>query len=231
MSAAAPIVDLLSRVPLFGSLAEPERVACGEKFREFRLEKGQLLFSRGDPGINLFIVAEGQIRLAIATAEGRELSFQVVGRGDLFGEISLLDGGERSTEATVLTPTIVYSLDRAEFLRLRADYPAITDATIRFLCKRLRAVSENFESVALYPLDVRLARFLLREIRGLPDIAGRRTPLELHFSQSELAMLLGASRPKINAALGSLEEAGAIGRTSDRLFCDRSKLLTISERG
>jgi hypothetical protein len=55
-------------------------------------------------------------------------------------------------------------------------------------------------------------------------------PLELGFTQSELAMLLGASRPKINAALGELENAGAIGRTSDRLFCDPAKLDLVAQR-
>ncbi|MGE3869658.1 MAG: helix-turn-helix domain-containing protein, partial [Pseudorhodoplanes sp.] len=59
---------------------------------------------------------------------------------------------------------------------------------------------------------------------------GKRVPLELGFSQSELAFLLGASRPKVNAALGTLEAAGALGRTQDRLFCDPVKLADIAQR-
>lgn len=231
MAEAFGISDLLSGLPIFGALADAERAACAARFRELGLDKGQLLFSRGDPGTHLYVVAAGQIRLAIATGEGRELSFQIVGRGGLFGELALLDGGERSAEATALAPATLFSLERSEFLRLRASYPALADAAILFLCKRLRAVSENLEAIALYPLDVRLARFLLRELRGIPDSAGRRTPLELQYSQGELALLLGASRPKINAALGALEDAGALGRTSDRLFCDRAKLAVIAERG
>jgi CRP/FNR family cyclic AMP-dependent transcriptional regulator len=58
---------------------------------------------------------------------------------------------------------------------------------------------------------------------------GRRLPLELSFSQGELALLLGASHPKINVALGILEKAGAVGRTADRLFCDPAKLATIAQ--
>jgi CRP/FNR family transcriptional regulator, cyclic AMP receptor protein len=60
---------------------------------------------------------------------------------------------------------------------------------------------------------------------------GRRIPLELGFSQSELSQLLGASRPKVNAAMASLEKAGAIRRTFDRLFCDPKKLASIAQSG
>ncbi len=79
-------------------------------------------------------------------------------------------------------------------------------------------------------MEVRLARYLLVALGNRQAPPGRRVPLELGFSQSELALLLGASRPKINAALGTLESAGAIGRTSDRLFCDPAKLATIAQR-
>ena len=101
---------------------------------------------------------------------------------------------------------------------------------VSFLCRRLRDVSDRLETIALYPMDVRLARFLLTALGNRQAPPGRRIPLELRFSQGELALLLGASRPKINAALGALESAGAIGRTSDRLFCDRAKLAAVAQR-
>ena len=84
--------------------------------------------------------------------------------------------------------------------------------------------------IALYPVEVRLARFLLIALKGQSSQGGKRIPLELGFSQGELAQLLGASRPKVNLALGFLEEAGAIGRTPDRLFCDPAILARIAEK-
>ena len=59
----------------------------------------------------------------------------------------------------------------------------------------------------------------------------RRIPLELGFSQSELSQLLGASRPKVNAAMAALEKEGAMKRTSDRMFCDPEKLARIARSG
>lgn len=223
------VIELLSGIELFWSLAPAELAVCAGRFRKANFTSGEMLFARGDPGTHLFIMSEGQVRLAVATKDGRELSFAIAGPGDFFGEIALLDRGPRSAEATALTETIAYTLERSDFQHLRSAYPAISDSAISFLCRRLRDVSQKFETVALCPIEVRLARFLLNALGNRQAPPGRRVPLELHFSQSELALLLGASRPKINVALGALESAGAIGRTSDRLFCDRAKLSLIAQ--
>jgi CRP-like cAMP-binding protein len=223
------IIRLLAGTELFRDLGADDRAACAGKFRELRFNKGQLLFERGDVGTHLYLVAEGQVRLAIATADGRELSFQIAVAGDLIGEIAVLDGGPRSAEATALTPVVAYVLERKAFRELWSAHASISNAVITFLCRRLRGVSDRLEAIALYPMEVRLARFLLVALGDRQAPPGRRVPLELGFTQGELAMLLGASRPKINAALGVLENAGAIGRTSDRLFCDPAKLAVIAQ--
>ena len=94
----------------------------------------------------------------------------------------------------------------------------------------VRDASDRLESIALYPLEARLARFLLFALGDRKAAAGRRVSLELGFTQGELALLLGASRPKINVALGVLENASALGRTADRLFCDPDKLALIARQ-
>ena len=90
------IIRLLAGTELFKELGSDDRAACAGKFRELQFNKGQILFGRGDVGTHLYLVAEGQVRLAIATADGRELSFQIAVAGDLIGEIAVLDGGPRS---------------------------------------------------------------------------------------------------------------------------------------
>jgi CRP-like cAMP-binding protein len=224
------LIDLLSAAELFGRLAKDELSACAALLREVRFAKGEMLFVRGEPGTRLFFVEEGQVRLAISTSEGRELSFKIAGPGDLFGEFAVFDGSPRSADATALTPVKAFSLERQDFRRLSAERPAISDAVIAHLCHRLRVVSDQFESVALYPLHMRVARFLLIALGDQEAPPDRRVPLALGYSQSELALLLGASRPKINAALSALEETGAIKRTADRLFCDPKKLASIARQ-
>jgi CRP-like cAMP-binding protein len=224
------VVRLLADTDIFKPLAADDLAACAARFHAVRFAKGQTVFGRGDAGTHLYLVAEGQVRLAVATSEGRELSFQVATTGDLIGEIAVLDGGPRSAEAVALTAVTAYALERNAFRELWSTHPAIAGAVISFLCWRLRDASDRLEAIALYPLEVRLARFLLVALGNQKATPGRRLPLELGFTQSELALLLGASRPKINVALGVLEQAGAIGRTSDRLFCDPAKLAQIAQR-
>ena len=228
MSSPSVLIPLLARTALFGGLTADELTACAAAFRPVRFSAGAMLFSRGDPGTHLYVVVEGRVRLAITTEEGRELSFRHATAGDLFGEIAALDGSVRSADATALTDVSTFALERNAFRGLWSTRPAISAGVIAFLCRRLRETSSQLEDIALHPLEVRLARFLLFALRGREAPPGKRLPLELGFSQGELAQLLGASRPKVNTALGTLESAGAVHRTLDRLFCDPVKLAQFA---
>jgi CRP/FNR family cyclic AMP-dependent transcriptional regulator len=224
------VIPLLARTDLFGGLTAEELEACAAAFREVRFTKGETIFGRGDPGTRLYLVVDGRVRLAITTEEGRELSFRHAAAGDLFGEIAALDGSSRTADATALTEVVAYSLERNALRDLWSTRPGVSAGIIAFLCRRLRETSSQLEAIALHPLEVRLARFLLFALGGREAPPGKRIPLDLGFSQSELAQLLGASRPKVNTALAALESAGALVRTLDRLFCDPVKLAQIARQ-
>jgi CRP-like cAMP-binding protein len=225
------VAPLLARTDLFGSLAPDDLAACAAAFRPTRFDKGAMVFARGDAGTHLYVVQEGRVRLAISTEEGRELSFRHATAGDLFGEIAALDGSPRTADATALTDVAAYALEREAFRALWSTRPGISAAVIACLCRRIRETSLQLGAIALQPLDVRLARFLLFALGARQpgqSAPGKRVPLELGFSQGELAQLLGASRPKVNTALAALEQAGAVKRTLDRLFCDPTRLAEIA---
>jgi CRP/FNR family cyclic AMP-dependent transcriptional regulator len=223
------ITPLLMQTDLFGGLDKAHVSACASAFHEVRFVKGEALFARGEVGNRLYLIAEGRVRLAVVTDEGRELSFRHATIGDLVGEIAALDGEPRSADAFALSDVLAYSLDRNALTGLCAADPAILMALVRFLCRRVRDTSDQLEAIALYPIERRLARFLLVALGNRTAEPGKRVPLDLGFSQSELAQLLGASRPKVNSALGWLEETYAIKRTIDRVFCDPAKLAEIAQ--
>ena len=95
---------------------------------------------------------------------------------------------------------------------------------------RLRDTTTQLEAIGLASLEVRLAGFLLAALGNRRALVGKRVALELGFSQGELSHLLGASRPKVNEAMGMLEKAGALRRTQDRIFCDPGKLALMAGR-
>jgi CRP/FNR family cyclic AMP-dependent transcriptional regulator len=227
MSNNPALIALLARTDLFKGLDDAALSACAAAFREVKFAKGEMLFARGETGNQLFIVSDGRVRLAVVTGDGRELSFRHAVTGDVVGEIAALDGGPRSADAIALSKVVTYSLERAALEGLYARQPAVAASIVNHLCRRIRQTSEQLESIALYPIEVRLARFLLVALGDRKKAAGRRIPLELGFSQGELAQLLGASRPKVNAAFGVLEDMDAIKRTIDRIFCDPDKLAEI----
>lgn len=231
MSGDALLVKLLAEVDLFGGLPQDALAACAARFTEVHYPKGNLIFGRGDPGDYLLLVAEGRVQLSLASEEGRELSVRQASAGALVGEIAALDGGTRSADATAATAVTAYMLRRVHLDGLIAATPTLQHNVIVSLCRRLRETTDQLEGIALHSVEVRLVRFLLVSLAGRTASPGKRVPLDLAVSQSELAQLLGASRPKVNVALGALEKLGAVKRTADRLFCDPDMLSRLAGNG
>ena len=229
MVSKTDVAGLLSKSPLFASLDEAGRGLVAQEMREANYEPGQVIFSRGDAGNELHLVVKGRVRLSVLTSDGRELSFAHAEPPTIFGEIAVFDGGKRSADATAVNKVQTYTLSKAAFHRLMTSKPAIAESAIRFLSSRLRDADEQLEAIALHPIEARLARFFLTAARQ-KDASGKseKVTLSLPISQSELALLVGASRPKVNAALSMLEAEGAIERKGQQIVCDLDTLGSLA---
>lgn len=228
------IATLLGKTAIFGPLGQADRLAVAGQMLKAELRPGQTLFARGDAGRNVYLVVSGSVRLSVFSADGRLLSFKHANAGDIFGEIAALDGGQRSADAVALTRVVAMTLTKEQLDRLIETSPRMARAAIGWLCQRLRDTSAQAEAIALHPVEVRLARYLLSRLMPAPlgsPAAGtgdRKATIDLGISQSELASLIGASRQKVNAALGLLEDAGAVNRMGRRLACDAALLARIA---
>jgi CRP/FNR family cyclic AMP-dependent transcriptional regulator len=231
MAHVALVTTLLGRHDLFRSLSEADRAAVASQMREATYQSGQLIFSRGDPGEQMHLVAEGRVRLSVLSVEGRVLSFGHAGRGDIFGEIAALDGQARTADATALSRVTTMTLARASLRRLIEARPQLAQAAVAFMCHRLRATSDQVEAIALHSAQVRLARFLLAAIalKGRSDVGGQPIALDLGMSQTELGLLLGASRSKVNEALAVLEKLGAVHHTAGHIECNVGALRDVAQ--
>lgn len=229
----ADVTELLAKTQLFGSLSPDVLKQVAKQMRPVNFASGQQIFERGDEGKDILLVVTGRVRLSVLSAEGRELSFGHPGPGDVFGEIAAFDGGPRTAHATAVSKVEMMALSRSAFDALLTTNPELGRAAIHFLCSRLREADNQFESVALHRIEVRLARFLLvlvKQQHGAKP-AGPRPSISFGLSQSELALHLGASRPKVNAALMLLEERKAIVRKDAEIICDCDALADIAEEG
>lgn len=223
------LVDLLGLTPLFGALDPEERRSIAQEMREAQYAPGQIVFGRGDPGRDIYFVAEGRVRLSVLTPEGRELSFAHAESGQVFGEIAVLDGGVRTADATAVSKVVAQTLSKSALMRLVETRAPVRESVIRFLCNRVREADQQLEGIALYPIEVRLARFFLATARQKGTAKpGTRVTLDLPISQSELALLIGASRPKVNAALQLLQDSGAVEKSDKAMICDIDELENIA---
>jgi CRP/FNR family transcriptional regulator, cyclic AMP receptor protein len=230
MAHVALVLALLGRTDMFRSLSETDRGAVAAQMREAIYDSGQLIFSRGDTGEALYLVVEGRIRLSVLSAEGRVLSFGHAGRGEIFGEIAALDGEARTADATALTRATIMVLARSSLKRLMETRPQLAQAAVELLCRKLRRTSEQIEAIALHSTQVRLARFLLAAInmKGQSEASGP-VMVDLGMSQTELGLLLGASRSKVNEALATLEKLGAARHTGRHIECNLGALQDIAQ--
>lgn len=230
MAEGTSTADLLSKTALFGALGDDACEAIAKEMRETKFTSSQVIFTRGDEGRDVYLVLSGRVRLSVLTAEGRELSFAHAEQGSLFGEIAMIDGGSRTADATAVTKVTAATLSRSSFERLIASHPSISGAMLQFLCKRLREADQQLEAIALCPIEVRLARFFLANARAVDaDADSGEVSVPFTMSQSELALLIGASRPKVNTALSLLETNGALKRGKDTIVCSIDELEDIAD--
>lgn len=220
----------LARASVFADLGDETIRALAVSATRRAWDTGTVLFQRGDAGDFLLALASGQVRLSVSTPGGKELVLRHMGPGEVIGEFSLIDGQARSADATVVQPSSGIVLHRDSFLRVAETRPQLGLALARHLCQQLRSTNYQMESIALYDLRSRVARFLLFALRDEQgDKAAGRVRLRMVLNQSELALLLGASRPKVNQVLQAMLAEGVLVRDGEALICDIDQLQAAIE--
>lgn len=220
----------LADFPLLSDLPAGALAALAERMHSSHWPAGTVLFQRGDPGDDLIAITAGRIRIALTTPQGRQVILRQLEAGDILGEIAIIDGCPRSAEATAVTDATGLVLPRAHFLDVARRMPAIYETFARYCCQLLRNTNFQIESIALYDLQARLARFLLFSLaQQSGDAPAATASLQLKLNQTDLSAILGASRSKVNQALQALLAEGAVLRSGDALICDLARLRKLSE--
>jgi CRP/FNR family transcriptional regulator, cyclic AMP receptor protein len=171
-------------------------------------DEGGVIFMRGDPGDSLCGVVTGRVRISASRPGGKEVFLNIMGPGDSFGEIALLDGMPRTATATAMVRTELTIIRRNQFLALLRTEPQLAAHLIQLLCKRVRWTAQLMEDSALLSVPARIAKRLL----SLASLHGRETPggIKLTISQEELAQFLGLSRQIVNQHLQAWKARGWI---------------------
>jgi CRP-like cAMP-binding protein len=189
---------ILGGHPLFRGLAPMiiERLASHAVVQS--VKAGTVLFSKGDRGSGLYAVCSGSVRISALSDQGKDAVFNLIFAGEIFGEIALLDGGERTADALAVEDCQFLIIERRDLLPLMREYPEIAFKMIEVLCSRLRRTSEQVEDVVFLGLPARLAKVLLR-LQG--DASTR-----IRITQREISQMIGMSRESTNKQLRDWEQ-------------------------
>lgn len=211
------LASALARVPLFAGLqrAELERLSVGLRRKCYR--KGRVIVWQGDPGTTLFLIESGRAKVVVTSTRGQEAILNVLGPGDFFGDIAILDGGPRTADVIAVEDSRLLLLERNVLVSAIEENPGLGLKLLAALAGRLRRDVELLEEASFMSVAARLARVLLR-LADVPDEVDTGVySIPTRWTQAELAALVSASRETVNRCLGELENRGIIRREGGQI--------------
>ncbi len=194
--------DFLSTVPLFGRLERDALEAFAAVTRERVYPKGSAILFADDPGDALFVVRSGRVKVVLLGDDGREVILGVLGVGEHFGELSLIDEQPRSAHVIAMEDAQLLVLRREDFRRRVDASPTVAWAMMLELCRRLRRADETIGGLVLLDAPGRIARLLV-QLSG--DGGGRITQPLTH---QVIAQMIGSSRETVSRTMRDFQDAG-----------------------
>jgi CRP/FNR family cyclic AMP-dependent transcriptional regulator len=196
---------------IFGKLPTEDLDALLSHARVEHFPAGREIFAKGSPGRSMMAIVVGTVRISAAAPGGHDIVLTILNAGEVFGEIALIDGQDRTADATAIVDSDLLVLDHRDFvpfLERRADLCLLL---LKLVCQRLRQTDRHVEEAMYGRLEDRMAKTLVRLAGGA---AG---PVTLRLSQQELAGMVGATRESVNKQLQVWQGAGML-RLGKRLI-------------
>ena len=216
---------LLKQIPLFGTFQPADHEQLAGLLRRRNLKKGDVLFRKGDEGTALYIIIKGRIKITVPSKLGDEITLAILGQSDFFGEMALLDSLPRSADATSVEETLLYVLNRSDFLSFLIHNENAVRAILYALSSRLRKTDDFLTEVCFLNISARLARRLLEMSESLIHENKPGSSMELKLTQKDLASLLGTTRETINRELKILRDRGIVSTSRNLITIHNLELL------
>jgi CRP/FNR family cyclic AMP-dependent transcriptional regulator len=203
---------LLRNVPLFAGLDEQQLQMLARAMVRKNVGRNARIIGAGDPTDTLYIVINGRLKVLMSDEQGREVILSILGPGEFFGEMGLLDDSPRSASVVALEACELLAISKTEFKRSLAENFELSLAVMRGLVRRLREADRKIGSLALMDVYGRVARLLLEMAE---DVDGEKLVIK-KLSKQDIAKMIGASREMVSRVMKDLTHGGYIearGRT------------------
>jgi len=213
------VPEHLRAIPYFQNLDPRVLARIQASVFEVRLKGGQILFTEGETAQAMFAVQSGQIKIFKLSPDGREQVLRIMGPGECFNEVPVFDEGPNPANAQAMEPAVLWGIRRADMRRLVEEHPSVAIGFLKVFAGKLRFFTQKVEDLSFRSVTSRVAKLLLE----MADDDGRGgLRLRQHFTQQEMAAVIGTAREMIGRAFKSLEKEGAI-----RL--DRHRVVILSK--
>ncbi len=208
MSAAAITVSttVLKSVPMFASFAENQLRMLVPVVTRRSAPRGSVIMAEGDRVDSLYIVLSGRLKVMMGEANGKEVILGIIGPGEFFGEMGLIDERPRSASVIAIEPCELLSVTRRDFKKCLVENTEVAMTVLRVLVRRLREADRKIGSLAMLDVYGRVARLLLdmsENVNG-EKVVTRRLP------KQDIAKMIGASREMVSLVMKDLQMSGYI---------------------
>ena len=204
--------DLLKNVSLFAGLDAVEIQALAEVAMVRHVPSDAIILLAEEEGDTLFVIVNGRVKVTVMSEDGREVILSILKDGDIFGEMSLLDGKPRSASVISTAKTELILLRRPDFLSRLSRFPEMASKMLATLAERLRRTNRQVESLALLDVYGRIAGTLLQ----LADDQGENSDQGLTIAErpihQDIANMAGTTRETVSRVLNDLERRGYLAR-------------------
>ena len=207
---------VFERHALFGKLPAEALDALLAHARVERYSAGQEIFARGSPGRSMLAILSGSVRISAGSPSGPDIVLTILHEGDVFGEIALIDGQDRTADATAILDTNLLVVDHRDFVPFLERRTDVCILFLRLLCQRLRQTDQHVSEAMFGRLEDRMAKTLVRLAAQAPSSGPGRT-VALRLSQQDLAGMIGATRESVNKQLHVWQAGGLLRLGKQRI--------------
>jgi len=217
-------VDFLRGVTLFEALDDEKLDDVARTLQRRDFAAGVTLFHQDMPGMMLYMIEKGCVRVFSLGRTGQELTFEIFGPKEVFGELSILDDKHHTATAITVLPSVIWLMPKSALDELLHSQPASALAMIRILVKRIRSRAQYTEAMTFQDVQGRVAYALtnLAERFGVDTDQGLE--IDVPLTQVDLGSIIGVTRESVNKALATL-------RAQDMVLLDGSRLFVLNMAG
>lgn len=198
----------LREVPLFSEFSAQELKVLEKTSEILKFDKNQEIVHRDETGDTFFFILDGKVKVILTGNDDKEFIVDVLRTRDFFGELSLLDGEPRSATVVALQTTEVLCLRRDDFIDAIKKHPEICIKMMIDLSRRLRKSNQHIENLVFKDVCSRLAKMLMSQADATGISRDNSVFLQLEYSRTEMANLIGTTRETLTRALKTLQGMG-----------------------